>query len=406
MTRQETPEGALTGIRVLEYCDMVAGPYCGKLLADLGAEVIKIEEPSAGDRARRRGPFPNDIPHSEKSGLFLYLNTNKLGITLNASTATGKEIFQRLVKDVDVLIEDRPPGEMAELGLDYESLSALNPQLIMVSITPFGQTGPYRDYNCHTLNLHHCSGHSTQFFMAQYFDPGKAPMPPGGYVGEYDSGLNSAIAVLGALFGRFAIGEGQYIDISKQETLVSLERVDVSRFADGPSAPSRIGRPVGGLLTCKDGYAMLVMPQDHQWEGLVKAMGSPEWTQAEDYATEMGRAQHIDEIQPRVEEWASQFTKEELYHLAQKNNVPLGPVHSPADVFNWQQPQQRGFFAEIDHPQAGKLSYPTVSYKFSETPWRATRAAPLLGEHNEEIYCRRLGYSRQELARMAGAGVV
>jgi CoA:oxalate CoA-transferase len=406
MTRQKTTERALEGIRVLEYCDMVAGPYCGKLLADLGAETIKVEEPPAGDRARRRGPFPNDIPHPEKSGLFLYLNTNKLGVTLNVRTATGREIFRRLAQEADVLIEDRPPGQMRKWGLGYKALSALNPQLIMASLTPFGQDGPYRDYKCHTLNLHHCSGHSTQFFMARYYEPGREPLPPGGYVGEYDSGLNTAIAVIAALLGRFAIGEGQQIDVSKQETLLGLERVDVSRFADASDAPARMGMPVGGLLACKDGYVILVMPQDHQWQGLISAMGNPQWAQREEYDNELSRAQHIDEIQPHVEEWVGQFGKEELYHLAQGHNVPLAPVRSPADVFNWQQPQQRGFFAEIEHPRAGRLSYPTVSYKYSETPWRAERAAPLLGEHNEEVYCRRLGYSRQELARLAAAGIV
>jgi crotonobetainyl-CoA:carnitine CoA-transferase CaiB-like acyl-CoA transferase len=151
---------------------------------------------------------------------------------------------------------------------------------------------------------------------------------------------------------------------------------------------------------------ILIMPQDHQWKGLVEAMGNPEWAQREEYATELSRTQHVGEIQPRVMEWVSQFEKEELYHLAQSHNVPLGPVRSPADVFHWQQPQQRGFFAEIEHPQAGRLSYPTVSYKYSETPWRAERAAPLLGEHNEEVYCRRLGYSPQDLARLAAAGIV
>jgi len=406
MTRQETTERALEGIRVLEYCDMVAGPYCGKLLADLGAEVIKVEEPPAGDRARRRGPFPNDIPHPEKSGLFLYVNTNKLGITLNVRTATGRQIFRRLAQEVDVLIEDRPPGQMKEWGLDYEDLSALNRQLIMASLTPFGQSGPYRDYRCYTLNLHHCSGHSTQFFIAKYLEPGHEPLPPGGYVGEYDGGLNTAIAIVAALFGRIAIGEGQQIDISKHETLLGLERVDVSRFADSSGASARIGMPVGGLMECKDGYVILIMPQDHQWKGLVEAMGNPEWAQREEYATELSRTQHVGEIQPRVMEWVSQFEKEELYHLAQSHNVPLGPVRSPADVFHWQQPQQRGFFAEIEHPQAGRLSYPTVSYKYSETPWRAERAAPLLGEHNEEVYCRRLSYSPQDLARLAAAGIV
>jgi len=397
---------ALQGLRVLEYCDMVAGPYCGKLLADLGAESIKIEPPRAGDRARHRGPFAGDAPHPEKSGLFLYLNTNKLGVTLDPATATGKRIFLELVKGIDVLIEDQTPGRMRELGLGYEILSALNPGLVMVSVTPFGQDGPYSRYNCYTLNLHHVSAHSTQFFVARFDDPGREPVPPGGYAGEYDSGLNAAIAVMGALFGRMLIGEGQYVDISKQDGLIGLERVDICRFADGDSIIGRIGMQVGGLMACKDGFVILTMPQDHQWVGLVEAMGNPEWALNEEYATEMGRANHHDDIQPRVEEWALQFTKDEIYRICQDCSVPLGPVRSTQEVFQWQQARERGFFQEVDHPVAGKFCYPTAGYKLSGTPWQAERPAPLLGEHDEEIYCGRLGYSKEDLARLRADGII
>ena len=151
-------ERALEGTKIIEYCDFVAGPYCAKLLADLGAEVIKIERLGGGDEARSRGPFLGDVPHPERSGLFLYLNTNKLGITLNLDSAAGKAIFKRLIAGADILIEDRSPGEMKELGVGYDTLKELNPRLIMTSITPFGQTGPYRDYKSYYLNTYHASG--------------------------------------------------------------------------------------------------------------------------------------------------------------------------------------------------------------------------------------------------------
>ena len=149
--------GALKGVRVLEWAHFVAAPYCAKLFADNGAEVVKVEEPDTGDVSRRHGPFPDNIPHPERSALFLYLNTNKRGITLNLHTATGREVFKKLIKDVDIFIEDNPPKLMEELGLDYESLKKVNPQLVMTSITPFGQTGPYRDYKCYYLNTFHGS---------------------------------------------------------------------------------------------------------------------------------------------------------------------------------------------------------------------------------------------------------
>jgi len=398
-------ETALGGVKVLEYCQMVSGPYCGKLLADLGAEVIKVEEPQTGDAARRRGPFPDDVPHAEKSGLFLYLNTNKLGITLNLGTDSGRQLFQRLAEQADILIEDQPPGEMANLGLDYASLSAVNPRLIVTSITPFGQTGPYRDYKSYHLNLYHASGHSSFVYLPPEMGPKPPPVVAGGEVGDYDGGLAAALATLAALFARLATGQGQHIDISRFEALLALERAEICRFANDPNPPPWPGM-VGGLMACQDGHIVITIPQDHQWQALVELMGNPDWAQDENCRDEFARIKHRAEIQPRLEEWMAQHSKEEVYHEGQSHNVPGGPVRTAAEIASWQQARQRGFFAHLDHPQAGRLEYPTAAYKMSETPWRGERAAPLLGEHNEHIYCGRLGYSQEELARMAADGIV
>jgi crotonobetainyl-CoA:carnitine CoA-transferase CaiB-like acyl-CoA transferase len=397
-------DGALQGVRLLEYGRLVSAPYCAKLLADLGAECIKIEEPPAGDPARRRGPFPDDIPHPEKSGLFLYVNTNKLGVTLDPSTPSGRLIFQRLAQQADVLIEDRPPGEMERLGLDYASLSASNPGLIVTSITPFGQTGPYKDYKCYHLNLYHASGHSSFFYVAPKKD-GEPPIVGGGWVGEYDAGLMAAVGVLAALMARLATGEGQHIDIAKFDTMVTLERVAVAGYANNPDPP-RLPGMVAGLLPCQDGHVVITPAQNHQWDALVQLMGSPPWTQEERCQSEVSRAMNRDNIQPLIEEWTAQQRKEDLFVRGQALSVPLGPVRNAAEISGWQQARHRGFFAEIDHPVAGRLEYPTAGYKLSETPWRARRAAPLLGEHNEEVYCRRLGFSPEDLARLAAAGVI
>jgi crotonobetainyl-CoA:carnitine CoA-transferase CaiB-like acyl-CoA transferase len=393
-------ETALAGLKVLEYCQMISGPYCGKLLADLGAEVIKVEQPPEGDPARTRGPFPNDVPHPEKSGLFLYLNTNKLGVTLNPRTTSGRQLFQRLAEQADVLIEDRPPEEMADLGLDYARLSAANPRLIVTSITPFGQTGPYRDYKSHHLNLYHASGHSSFFYVAPKDRRKEPPVVAGGEVGDYDAGLAAAVAILAALFSRLTTGQGQHIDISKFEALLALERVMVARFANTPEPPPLPGM-VGGLLPCKDDHVVITPVQKHQWQALMELMGNPAWAQDEKCRDETTRSQHRDEIQPLLEEWMAQHPKEELYHKGQALGLPIGPVRTTAEIANWPQARQRGFFAHLDHPQAGRLEYPTAAYKLSETPWRGERAAPLLGEHNEQIYCGRLGCSKEQLTRMA-----
>ncbi len=395
---------ALEGLRVLEYCRMVSGPYCGKLLADLGAEVVKVEEPPSGDPARLRGPFPEDVPDPEKSGLFLYLNTNKLGITLSLQKEAGRRVFRELVRDVDILIEDTPPGSMQQLGLGYDELSAVNPGLILTSITPYGQTGPYRDYKSRYLNLYHVSGHSSFVYIATAEAKGP-PVAAGGMVGEYDAGLTAAVATLGATLGRLESGEGEHVDISKYEALVALERVEVNHFANNPE-PRRWPGMIGGLVPCSDGYVVITAAQEHQWRALVELMGNPDWSQDEMCRDEFSRSQHRDEIQPHILEWMSRHDKEEIYHRGQEISVPVGPVRTVAEIVGWEQARQRGFFAELDHPQAGRLSYPTAAYGFSETPWHGDSAAPTLGQHNEEIYCGRLGYSREKLAEMAADDIV
>ena len=399
-------EQALSGVKVIEYCELVSGPYCAKLLADLGAEVIKIEKPKLGDEARRRGPFLNDIPHPERSGLFLYLNTNKLGITLDLESSIGKRVFTELVKDTDILIEDTTPRTMEHLGLGYETLSEVNPAIIITSITPYGQTGPYRGHKAHHLNIYHISGQA-RFSYTEKRDSKQAPVKGGGYVGDYDAGLSGAVATMAALYKRNLNGIGQHIDVSKEEALISLDRVDIGAFTnEGASAATRRRGMLGGLMRCKDGYVVVLAPQQHQWEALVKLMGNPEWALGEKCKDEFTRSDNAAELQPLIEDWMLQHTRDEIYHRGQSFGSPVGPVNSAADVFNSPQIKERGFFVEIEHPEAGKLSYPSASYKLSETPWRVCRAAPLLGEHNKEIYGERLGYTSEELDDMKAAGVI
>jgi CoA:oxalate CoA-transferase len=397
-------ETALAGLRVVELCGMIAGPYCTKLLADLGAEVLKIEEPARGDPARRVGPFPQDIPHPERSGFFLYLNTNKLGVTLNVAASSGQRLLGELLRDADILVEDLPPGRAEALGLGHEALAAEYPELVVTSITPFGSSGPYRDWRAHHLNLYHGSGHSS-FIYQDPREAAKGPVVGGGYVGEYDAGLAAAVATLAAVLARPKTGRGQQVEVSKLEALVALERVDIARFANDPTPIRRLGM-VGGLVPCRDGYVVITAVQNRQWQGLMEIMGNPTWAQDEICRDEISRSLHRNEIQPYVEEWAAHQTGEELYRRGQEANVPVGPVRSVAEVMAWEQARQRGFFAEIEHPEAGPLQYLTAAYGFSETPWRAERPAPLLGEHNDEIYCGRLGYSRRDLVRLSAAGVI
>ncbi len=401
------PKKALEGVKVLELCQMVAGPYCTKLLADLGAEVVKIERPGRGDAARSLPPFFHDMPDPEASGLFLYLNTNKLGITLNVTTATGKGIFQELVKEADILVEDNPPQWMTKQGLDYERLQEINPRIIMASITPFGQTGPYCDYKAYPLNVFQsgCEGYLTPGGVENVDRP---PLKVGGFLGEYDSGLSAAIAILAALYWRRKSGDGQRIDISKQESLMALNRLDMVRSANEGEVITRAkqGVPYGGVLPCKDGYTVFITWESVQWDRLVAFMGDPEWANDDMFVDYTGRYKHGELINALLTEWLVNHTQEELYHKGQAAGVPFAMVYTSKDLVDSEHLKERGFFVEIDHPKTGKVRYPSSPYRFSETPCQVMRPSPLLGEHNEEIFARRLGHRQEELSKLGAAGVI
>jgi len=399
---------ALGGLKVLEYAQFVSGPYCSKLLADMGAEVIKIEPPMVGDSARRREPFLDDVPGLERSGFFLFLNTSKLGITLDPDTATGRDIFLKLVAGCDVLIEDNPPLFMKERGFDYESLSKINPRLIMTSITPFGQSGPYRDYRAYHLNTYHGSGVAR---VLSSILPKETPVPVKGpgFLGDMDAGLCAATATVAALYGRLFSGVGQHIDISKQEALMALERVEIGMYGnEGETKFSTVfmQQMVGGLQRCKDGYVLITLGGNHHWAGLLKLMGDPDWSKEEKFQGELGKYKHAQEINAYIADWIKDYNKEDLYHRCQKLNCPIGMVTTVADLVASKQLESRGFFGEVEHPVMGRVKCPTAPYHFSGTPHRFHRPAPMLGEHNGEIFVDRLGYGKEELARMREARVI
>ncbi|MDY6916589.1 MAG: CoA transferase, partial [Chloroflexota bacterium] len=257
----------LSGLKVIEWAELVSGPYCGKLLADLGAEVIKLETPGLGDRARARGPFPGDLPHPEKSGTFLYLNTNKLGVTLNVECASGVGIFRKLIEQADVLVENHPPSVVERLGLTFNSLSEVNPRLVMTSISAFGQTGPYRDYKSCNLVGFNTSG------MA-YLNPSdgvddiesKPPLMGPPNQGDLVAGLTGAVATMSAVLGCQLSGEGQHVDVSQQEAIASVARHQIGNYTveQVPWIRHKLERPtaVSPMYRCKDGLVYLICNQE------------------------------------------------------------------------------------------------------------------------------------------------
>ena len=377
-------------------------------MADLGAEVIKVEKPGEGDAARRRQPFLNDVPGIERSGLSLYLNANKLGVTLNLENPSGQEIFKNLIKDADILIEDTNPGELGELGLGYSDLQLLNPALVMTSITPFGQTGPYKDYKGNDYIAWHMSGAS---YVTPHFG-GSSDKPPlyaeeqAGYV----PAITAAVATMVALYQQRRSGTGQHVDVSLVESILN----GWGQFSAGfwpyehriVSRASKNSVALENFIKCKDGWVFFHCSEEQHWQRLVEAMGNPDWASDDRFKTKILRGQNAVSLEPLVTEWAMNYTKVELSEMALQYRFPEGPVSTIDEVVTNPQFHERGFFVEEEHPVAGKLTYPGAPCKLSETPWAIRYPAPLLGQHNEEIYCNRLGYSREELASLHDAGVI
>ena len=399
--------GPMSHLKVVDASSFVAGPYCAKLLADFGADVVKVEPPQ-GDEARRREPFAGDIPDPERSGLFLYLNTNKRGITLDLESAQGREIFKRLVAEVDVLIDDRSPAEAERLGIDYESLRKLNPGLIVTSVTPFGRTGPYREYKARHLNTFHSSG---QGYLLPMNSPDKErePVKGAGFLADYDAGITAAIATLGAVFWRGAGGTGQHVDVSKQHAAMHLEKSQLRRYIDNGESPDRtgMGRLLETLVKAKDGlYVVIILSSEIQWKGLFEAMGRPQWGAEPPYNTQAGRSANYEGLRARLQEWADGLTADEIFHKIQSCKSACAPVYTAEEFVNSPQIAARDFLVPLEHPVAGKLSYPGRAYQFSNVEWRGERAAPLLGQHNGEVLGERLGHSPADLVKLREAGII
>jgi len=379
---------ALAGIRILEYAQLVCGPYCGKLFADLGAEVIKIEDPLGGEMARRRGPFVGDHPDPENSILFMYLNTNKSGITLDLKDRGGIDTFKRLVKDADILIEDKSPQTTAELGINYEILTEINPRLIVTSITPFGQDGPYAAYKSYSLNTTFSGGLGC-FTSNVPNGTVLEPVKHGGMVGEYACGLQAATATLAALYAQRITGLGQHVDVSKQEAIVGINRVPAAHHINAMRSIVPAGytaRAIDPLVRCKDGYVVIMLIEKHQWQALVRLMGNPQWARNELYNDGAERkARYGTEIKPHLEQWAMQYTKDEIYHQAQARGCPVGPVLTAEDITRSAQLHARQFFVQVGDASRATFTYPGAPYKLSNALWSLQRPAPTLGQHNPEV---------------------
>jgi len=392
--------GALDGIKVVEFATMVSGPYCGKLLADMGADVVKVE-PRSGDPSRECGPFCNGQAHPERSALFLYLNTSKRGVTLDLETAEGREAFQRFITWADVLVDNYPPRYLEGLGFSWDSMSALNPALVYTSITPYGRTGPRADVKGDELTLIHAGGLGN-LMPTRAVDIDRAPVKMGGRPVGYHGGVTAALATIGALMGRVKTGRGRAIDVSLQEVILAMIQPNVAGNRYHGSSWSRVPDrpPATGRMKSKDGYIIVGAPEDHHFSALVELMGNPDWATGPQWKSMASRINRIMDIAPLMDEWMSQQTNEHIYHAGAAKRIAMGPINSARDVMNSRQYAARDYFVELDHPEAGRYKYAGWPYHMSATPARARSASPLLGEHNHEVYCNCLGYSAEGFDRL------
>ena len=412
--------GPMAGLRVLELADE-KGQFCGKLLGDLGADVVKIEPPG-GEACRRIGPFVDDIPHPERSLSFWYYNTSKRGITLNVDTADGRGLFAQLAATADVVLETCRPGYLPSLGLDYASLRERNARLVMCSLTPFGQTGPWRDYLSSDL-LHMAAGGEMASSGYDAADlPDAPPIAPGGGNAWHTGCHYAAIAIMAALVHRTVSGQGQYIDASIHEACaLTTEAAIASYIYRGEVLRRQTGRHhaagatprtqfrakdgtyvcalLGGRLTPKFVRELADLLDTY---GMAGDLRDPKY---QDQAVITENTSHI--VDDLVASFIASLPAEEVYHAAQERGFTWGAVRAPEALLDDAHLRDRGFWKQVEHPELGRsVTYPGEAAIYSDSPWRIGRRAPLIGEHNAEIFCGELGLSLGALSMLAENGVI
>lgn len=396
--------GALEGVRVLDLTHHIAGPYCTKLLADFGGDVTKVERPD-GDPGRRMPPFFHDEPETEKSLLFLYLNTSKRSITLNLKSQGGQAIVKELVRDSDVLVENFSPRVMPSLGLDYGALREINPGLVMASISNFGQTGPYRDYKASEI-VEYALGGLMYIFGAYDREPLKHAFNQA----QFKAGTNTASAVLMALYHQRLTGQGQHVDLSIQESIASGLRDVTNNYTYFGGVRRRQPNHSGDLTRLRatsDGY---ILPNPGvsarvNWGAVVELLDAPELDD-ERFSNASERLANAEELGEILDQVFESKKKQEMFYAAHQQRFIFGVIDSPEEVLDNPQFEARKYFVDLEHAEMGSIKFPGAPFLMSGTPWEARQAAPTLGQHSQEVLRDRLGYSEPEIAQLRTMEVI
>lgn len=405
----------LQGLTVLEVSRFVEGAYCARLLGDAGAEVVKIEPPE-GDPTRKLGPFRNDLPDENESGLFHYLNTNKRAITLNLETASGQRLFHRLLRNADILVSDYAPVELENVGLLYEQAAEHNRRVIACSITPFGLTGPYRDSRADdivVLSLGGITAATPGFPDYVTSREEERPLRANTYAAGMISGATAASAILVGLFARMLDGEGRQVDVSQQEAVASTMIRDIASYSyAGIVSGRRTEEEQSGTayapnvyLPCKDGMVVIVTASEAAWKTFVGLMGSPEWSSHPDFRDTATRAKNINRLITHLVEWTKSKTGAEITSLTQSNGLPCAHVLRIPELVNSDHARERNAFVPVEL-DGQTCRMPGPPFRIGGLFREAQRKAPVKGQDNGLIYCEELGLATSELARLRGIGVI
>ncbi len=401
--------GPLHHIRVLDLSRILAGPWAGQVLADLGAEVIKVERPDGGDDTRSWGPpFLADEAGraTTDAAYFLATNRGKKSVTIDFTHPEGREMIYRLAERSDILLENFKVGGLAKYGLDYESIRQRNPRLIYCSISGFGQDGPYRERSGYDFLIQGMGG-----LMSITGDAEGEPMKVGVAITDVMTGMYACTSVLAALAHRERTGEGQYIDLSLLDVQVATLANQAMNYLVSGCVPQRLGNAHPNIvpyqvLATGDGHIIVTVGNDGQFGKLCSIAGCPELAEDGRFATNASRVAHRHELIPLLEGALKKHSNREWIALMEKGGVPCGPINNLAEVFADPQVAHRNMRIELNHQRAGKIALVGNPMKFSRTPVAYGQAPPVLGEHNEDILGQVLGLSEQDILQLAAAGVV